>query len=204
LGLGKTYEKDYTSDWNEFILTGSKKALSVVYLEHFDFLYSYGKKLTRHDHQVEDSIQNLFTYILGNREKLRMVRNVRAYLMASFHHELFRLIRGKRNPEGSLDIMEENVFTPEYSIEDEMMVEESDVRLRKILLECLRKLTPRQQEILYLKFDSNLSYEEISGMFGISVESCRTSVYRIIRGIRDDMKKLQVKGIQLFTMVFRM
>lgn len=99
--------------------------------------------------------------------------------------------------------MEENVFTPEYSIEEEIVMDETDARLRNILLESLRKLTPRQQEILYLKFDNDLSYEEISDMFGISVESCRTSVYRIIRGIRDDLKQLKVKGIQLFTLVFR-
>jgi RNA polymerase sigma factor (sigma-70 family) len=203
LGLEKTNNKDYSVDWNEFIQTGSKKALSVIYLEHFDRLYSYGKKLTRHELQVEDAIQNLFTYLLRNRKKLRMVRNVRAYLMASFHHELFRLIRVNKNPAGSPEIMEENGFAPEYSIEDEIVKEESDARLRKILIESLRKLTPRQQEILYLKFDNNLSYEEISGMFGISAESCRTSVYRSIRSIRDDLKKLQVKGIQLFTMVFR-
>ncbi len=203
MGFEKTYRKDFSADWNEFILKGSKKALSVIYLEHFDLLYSYGKKLTRYEYEVEDAIQNLFTSLLRNREKLRMVSNVRAYLMASFHHELFRLIRSNRNMGGLQDIMEENVFTPEYSIEEEIVMNETDARLWKILLESLRKLTPRQQEILYLKLDNNLSYEEISGMFGISVESCRTSVYRIIRGIRDDLKQLKVKGIQLFTMVFR-
>jgi RNA polymerase sigma factor (sigma-70 family) len=132
-----------------------------------------------------------------------MARNIRAYLMASFHHELFRLIRGDRDSSGSSEIDEENVFTPEYSIEDEIVTEETNARLRAMLLESLRKLTPRQQEILYLKFDNNLSYDEISGMFGISVESCRTSVYRSIRSIRDDLKQLGVKGIQLLYLAFR-
>jgi RNA polymerase sigma factor (sigma-70 family) len=116
---------------------------------------------------------------------------------------LFRLIRNERNTAGAAEIDETNLFIPEYSIEDEIVTEESNTRLMTILLESLRKLTPRQQEILYLKFDNNLSYDEISGIFGISVESCRTSVYRIIRVIRDDVKKLQVKGIQLLYLTFR-
>ena len=50
---------------------------------------------------------------------------------------------------------------------------------------------------------SGLSYEEISKILNISVESCRTTIYRSIKLIKAEVEVLHQKKIQLFFSILR-
>jgi RNA polymerase sigma factor (sigma-70 family) len=60
-----------------------------------------------------------------------------------------------------------------------------------VVRECIQKLSAKQQEIIYLRFECDLSYEDISDMLEITVESCHKSIYRSIRSIRAEAQKIQ-------------
>ncbi len=66
----------------------------------------------------------------------------------------------------------------------------------KAINDCMDKLSSRQREILYLKFHSQISYEEIASMFDISVDSCYKSVYRSVKSIRVELENLN--GLLVF------
>ena len=103
----------------------------------------------------------------------------------------------------SSEILPDILFKPEYSVEEEIIEKESQMRLRKFLTKSLVKLTPHQQEAIYLKYDVGLSYEEISKILNISVESCRTTIYRSIKLIKAEVEVLHQKKIQLFFSILR-
>ena len=67
-------------------------------------------------------------------------------------------------------------------IVDEYM-EEEDQKL-KMVRQIISELNPKQQEIINLRFNYNLSYKEISSLLEITVESCYKSVYRSVSAIR--------------------
>ena len=60
---------------------------------------------------------------------------------------------------------------------------------RSRLMELLRLLSPREQELLALKFDGELSNEEIARVMGMSRGNVRVSVFRALCKLRQRMKE---------------
>ena len=194
--------KTYHSEWKSFQVYGNMASLAVIYEENFDLLYNYGRKFSREGSLIEDAIQNIFTNLIRRREKLGELNNVQQYLMAAHRNELIELLSKKKNTLSS-EILPDILFKPEYSVEEEIIEKEGQVRLSNFLKKSLEKLTAHQQEAIYLKFDAGLSYEEISKILNISVESCRTSIYRSIKIIKSEVEILNQKKIQLFFSILR-
>ena len=193
LNIQKTYEKEL----EDFLKFGNMNALSVIYEDIFNLLLNYGRKYCREEVKIEDAIQNIFTNLIQSRERLGVVNNVRQYLMTSFRNEIINLISKSRKTIAS-EVLPDILFKPEYSIEEEIIQNESYKRLKKILNDTLLKLTSHQQEILYLKYDMGLSYDEISATLNLSVSSCRTAVYRSIKSIKIDIEAHKINNMQFF------
>ena len=194
--------KTFQSEWNAFLKEGDLSALSVIYEDNFDLLLNYGRKFCRDEAIVEDSIQNIFTNLIRSRERLGNITSVKNYLLVAQRNELFELINKNRNTIICQELPD-NLFKPEYSIEEEIIEAESHTRLKKLLNDCLLKLTSHQQEILYLKYDVGLSYEDISKILNISVESCRTAIYRSVKIIKANIESLGIRNIHIFFSILR-
>lgn len=175
--------------WDVFIHDGNLDALSRVYFDSYDLLFTYGLKHTVSKPFVEDTIQDVFMNLIKYRKSIGAVRNLSGYLISTFRRQLFlglnlqkKTIHSEQIPE-----VEFNFFNnPEQVIAEEENLEQIHVTIKK----CIGKLTPKQQEIIFLRFESGVSYEEISEMLQISVDSCYKSVYRSIRTIRAEAEKI--------------
>jgi len=179
-------------EWNRFIRKGGIHALESVYNEYYDKLYNYGRKHGFRAHLIEDAIQNLFVSLIKSRKKLGKIDKLFSYLICSFRNELFRL--GTKERSFSLSEGLQKFTVAEYNMEDEIIRQEVDLNIQNLLLTIIKKLPPSQQEILYMRFYSGLGYEEISEILGISIESCRTSIYRSLKTIREDVEVLKRSG----------
>jgi RNA polymerase sigma factor (sigma-70 family) len=175
-----TLNKEYTNE------------LASIYYTQFDALYSYGKRFTSDNFLIEDAIQNVFVNLMLD-DKYKKIDNIRNYVLVSFRNELIRLINKSRKHD-LLDQVNEFEFTSEYSENENFENEELKI-LRSIISNYLLKsTTSRQQEIIYLKYDLGLTYEEISKILKITIESCRTLAYRTIKKMASDpelLKKLK-------------
>jgi RNA polymerase sigma factor (sigma-70 family) len=83
---------------------------------------------------------------------------------------------------------EENYpFFVEYSFEDSLIEQAVSQEQRQRLIQVLNTLPARQKEILYLRFHSELSYEEICSVMGISYQTARNQFHQAIKAVRQDM-----------------
>lgn len=71
---------NFSEAWELFISKGNDEAFSMIYFNHYDLLYYIGLKYSSDIQIIEDSIQNIFTYLLKNRNKLK-----------KFEYKLFKL-----------------------------------------------------------------------------------------------------------------
>ena len=55
----------------------------------------------------------------------------------------------------------------------------------------MEHLTEKQKEILFLRFQCELSYAEIAIMLDIAVDSCYKMIYRSLKELRFDLEKLE-------------
>jgi RNA polymerase sigma factor (sigma-70 family) len=187
----------FVNEWNSFIGKGDMRSLGIIYDNYFDLLYNYGKKLHFENQLIEDAIQNVFISIIKGQNRLSAVENISSYLFRSFRNELFHL-KSKDRIVNFDDISEQYNLNYEGNREEEIIKNESDSNLTNILNKCIKKLTPSQQEILFMRYDANFSYEDISRIINISVESCRTAVYRAVKTLKKDLEKLRKQDVTFF------
>ncbi len=190
-------KNNYRNEWNLFVKKDDLHSLKIIYNHYFDIFYRYGKKFQAENHLIEDAIQNIFTNLLNVKYNLHKVNNHHAYLLSSFRNELLHLMKHNKR----IDIYSKGsdfIFFAEDDPEEKFIYSETFLRLKTILKDCIDKLTPNQQEVLFMKYDQGLSYEEMSDILKISIESCRTSVYRAIKSIKKDIQTYEKDISSLF------
>ena len=189
-------DNNHSEVWNSFISKGGDEAFSTIYFNHYDLLYHIGLRYTSDIQVIEDSIQNIFIYLLNSRNKLKQVTNVRGYLLKSFRRQLFLDLK-KQKRLSLPDQLPETTFDYFNSAEQTISDEEELSEMKQALKQSLGKLSAKQQEIIYLRYDCDLNYEEISNILDISVDSCYKSVYRSIKTIKTDIDQALLKGKNL-------
>jgi RNA polymerase sigma-70 factor (ECF subfamily) len=188
-----SYWKDI---WMRF-KSGDVKAFELIYGDHIDFLYSYGTKMTADTEMVEDAIQDLFLYLLTKRDHLSDPDFVRYYLLKAFKRILLEKIKEEKLWMKDTD---KDFFSFDYSIEAEAFSRDEEKERKLVLVEeLLEKLDPRKKEIIFLKFHSGLSYDEIGDIVGIQSSSVKKLVYRTISSFRDILKNKIIGLFFLFS-----
>jgi len=189
--------------WNQFIEDGNEDALSRIYADNYDLLFDYGIRFTTNIHIVEDAIQDVYINLIKYRKSIGNVKNLQGYLVCTFRRQLFldlnkqkKIISTEQMPDGFFDY-----FKHPDSDSDSNEKEEKEI-LYSAVKECVSNLTDKQKEIIYLKFEREITYEEIAVILNISVESCYKSIYRSIKSMRCSAEKMlfnvnnQTVGIQ--------
>ena len=180
---------DLIGDWNRFIYDGNMDALSKIYFHYYDFMFTYGLKHSIDKQVVEDSIQNVFVNLIKSRKNISQVKNLTGYLISTFRRQLFLDLNKQKNTIVTEQLPEEQFDyykTSDQAISDKENLEQ----LHETIEKCIGNLTAKQQEILFLRFENEISYEEISTMLNISVDSCYKSVYRTVKIIRAEVEKI--------------
>ena len=62
--------------------------------------------------------------------------------------------------------------------------EEQTLERNNNLSKALKTLTKKQRKVLFLRFNQDRTYQEISEIMGVSIETARTSIYRAIKTLR--------------------
>jgi len=179
--------------WNLFINDGNEEALSSVYAENYDLLFDYGHRFTSNVNIIEDAIQDIFINIIKYRKSIGVVKNIKGYLICTFRRQLF-LDLNKQKKIILTELIPEDFFDYFSSPDQETLDKENIEFLHSTINECISNLNPKQREILFLRFEREISYEEIAVILNISVESCYKSIYRTIKTIRCAASRTLIKG----------
>ncbi len=146
-----------------------------LYRRKFQIIFKYLISIGCSKENAEDIVQNTFYKAIENMVHLE-VRNISAWLFKVSVNQFYDLCRRKRrfpkvhiNDQAFIDF-----FIQEETSEDLLLVKEFQGDIRHLLDE----LKPSHKNLLLLKYDLGLSYEEISAMLDMKVETIRTTLYR--------------------------
>nr|WP_247656601.1 sigma-70 family RNA polymerase sigma factor [Maribacter sp. MMG018] len=154
---------------------GDEAALSKIYKNNADKLYSYGLKLVGGKEVVKDAIQDLFVELWNSKERLGEVRSIKSYLYSSIRRKLLAKVVKERKLYSSEEMAESicgQVPSVEISLIEKQRFEEDRQELRR----ALAKLNDKQREIIHLKFYAHLSYDEISEIMSMD----RKAIYNLM------------------------
>ena len=167
--------------WNNF-RDGDDNAFGELFEMFSDSLFRYGIKLVQDEELVKDCVQDLFIKIYKNRASLSTTTNPKFYLLHSLKNIIRDiLVKKKRLVYYSPQEMH---FFAEYEAPDSH--DEPNENNEKFA-QIIENLSPRQKESIYLRYQMDLSYEEIAQMLDINYQSTRNLIYRAITKIRSEM-----------------
>ncbi len=184
--------------WAKFV-NGDRGAFTSIYDLNVDALFSYGMKLYANQNVVKDCIQDVFLDIYEHRKQISTPRNIKFYLFKALKRNMFRQLKKERK-KSSLPKMENLSFVTEYSIETKTINREVENSQKELVAKILKELTPKQQEIVYLRFVKGFNYTEISEIIDIHHNSVRKQVYRAIKKLRKSPIFKDAKNISTYSL----
>lgn len=176
-------KQKYYDLWTSFI-KGDSDAFSELYRSFYKSLYSYGLSFKMSEEQVRDIIQDLFVKLYARPELVKDPSTLRPFLFTSMRNACLNSIKMEQRL-ASLDTIEG--FEINYSINNNNIEDKEELeRIKTLVKNILDQLTPRQKEIIYLRFLHQMEYEEISKVMDMSEQAARNLVYRAMDKMRKD------------------
>ncbi|MDR3061856.1 MAG: sigma-70 family RNA polymerase sigma factor [Dysgonamonadaceae bacterium] len=158
---------------------GDDGAFSQLYENYADLLYKYGIKFIKDQEIVKDCIHDLFIKLYQDREKLPDTNDPLLFLFVSLKNNIIDKLRIETKYTSYVDT--------EFYVDFYLEQEENLPDLEEQFLEVMSLLSPRQKEGIYLRYQLEMSYDEIAALLKISSQSARNLVHRSIEKIRSKM-----------------
>lgn len=174
---------DEKRQWQQ-VKEGNQVAFRQLHQQHLRFLLNYGLRLHGTLSTVEDTVQELFMELWQHRHTLTEPESVRFYLLKCLRNKLSRQYRRDQPFVSGWDTVPEPLFLVEPSAEQRLIDLTNDEELRQLVHQAMASLTPRQREILYLRYFNDLTYEEICDVMGITYQTARTQMYQALKNLR--------------------
>ena len=183
--------------WNAF-RQGNRQAFERLYQEYYAALYHYGHTITPETDIVRDGIQTLFIDLWRRRTHLRDTDQVKPYLYRGLRRLLVKDLQRQRKP-----------YPPDFYLETVLPsheactigLETTDLRKKK-LLEAVQTLTPKQREVIHLRFYENLDNEAIATLMNITVNTVYNLASLAISNLRSQLKSQKELFILLLLTFF--
>ena len=161
-------------------------AFTRAYKEYYGKLFAFTYSRTGDAELAKDIVASVFetAYVKGHE-----VREPAAYgswlFMIAKNHIAGHYRRAGREVNRLQRVGEELAFVqPPPGPEDSLL---RDERVGK-LVEFVRQMTPRDQELILLKFDAELSNAEIAQIVGLTPLNVRVKIFRALRRLRTQMQ----------------
>lgn len=170
--------------WQSF-LNGDEKSFTLFYQHTVNRLLNYGYKFTSDKQIVNDCLQEVFIDLyLKKKKKGVKIKKIKPYLFVAIRNGIVkRLIKEKKHKSISIDDTTLE-FIVEYSDEQKQISTEISREVNEKLKNAVVNLPTKQKEVVYLKFEEGLEYEDVADIMKISVESARKSMYRALLTLR--------------------
>lgn len=155
--------------WKKFS-KGDMLSFRKIYASFYKDLLRFGK-IYLLENQAEDILQDYFLYLLEHRSQIAKVRNVKAYLFTGYRNRISKSIRS-----GKIQLIE---LPPDISMEEVV-----NDPWKEVLAKIITGLTPREKQIINLKFYKNYKTAEIAEQLQIKNQTIRNILHHSYKKMR--------------------
>jgi RNA polymerase sigma factor (sigma-70 family) len=175
--------------WQQ-IRNGDKNGLEGLYLKYSRELYSLGMSIKQDKSFIKDCIHDVFLSVWNTRNRLGNTDNIKLYLFKCLSNKIYREVGKdkKRYSPYSLEDFQE-VWAVDGISPEALEGQTEELKKRKLSL-ALEKLPLRQREIIQYLFFDNQSYEAISQIMGLNLQSAYTLAWKAINNLKKSMVSL--------------
>lgn len=187
--------------WTRF-RNGDEQALFVIYKTYYNYLYKCGLKLSGDPVLTADLINQVFLGIWERKDSVGEVEHLKAYLVTGLKRMIYKEWEAREKHRTMLQSPDFVTEAFQQSIEEHLVQLQlkEDNRLR--ILAAVKKLSPRQQELISLRFYQELSYEEMADKTGLSPRTIYNAVYEALKKLKSGLLQKVMVMLLLLSIYF--
>jgi RNA polymerase sigma-70 factor (ECF subfamily) len=170
---------------------GDENALLTLYNHHYLGLINFGIKITGDRTLTHDCITQLLIELWDKRASLPLVNNVRCYLLTSLKHKILFELKAKQIKGYKLADIESFPHHQEISYEEHLIKLQTDEGLKQKLNKAFLKLTPRQKQLLQMKFFEDIDYNEIARSCNITRRTAYNIIHDSLKILKAELYKME-------------
>ena len=162
---------------------GEEPAFDALFTRYYAGLLRYAKSLLPYPTDAaEDVTADVFCTLWTNRTHLLVQGSLASYLYAAIKHRSYdKLRQQRRTPTEPEDDLTEAQPEASYLEPDQLLAYQE---LSHRLLTLIDQLPERTRLVFQLHRDGGLTYQEISSLLTISINSVKTHMFRALRFLK--------------------
>lgn len=177
------YSKYSDSELAERFRFGDDTAFKEIYIRYDKLLFIFAVKKLQDENEAMDVVQDVFVWLLNNREKFAFKTSVSSYLYKSVLNKIFDIFRHQKTIRKYID--QGDYFIDVDSHETDFLIREKDVR--EMIDKEIATMPPRMREIYELKHKQNLNAKEIAEQLGISEHTVNVHLQRSLKHLKNKL-----------------
>ncbi|HEU4555466.1 MAG TPA: sigma-70 family RNA polymerase sigma factor [Chitinophaga sp.] len=166
----------------ESIRDNDQAAFTSLYKDYYQLLFAEGFRTCGNKDLVKDCIHELFLEIWYNRHKLAPVQHVGAYLKTYLRRKILK--EAGKLPQHTTADIETHVIETERPYDELLILLQSRKEVAEKVRRAIQQLSPRQIEIIRMKFFENKSYDEISSLTSTTPRTIYNQVHNSLKILR--------------------
>lgn len=167
---------------------GNRQALSNLYIRYYSKLMHYGLRINPNKFFVEESIQEIFAYIVESGHRIGDVRNVKAYLFSSLRRKIIRSLEAERKLQRNRK-EHFSILDIRFDQEDLSYLSNASSTSTEYIANLLNDLPWRQKEAIYLRYYNDLSTREIAQVMNIAEQTVLNTIYQALIKVKATRKR---------------
>ncbi|TDX02238.1 RNA polymerase sigma-70 factor (ECF subfamily) [Dinghuibacter silviterrae] len=165
-------------------------AVEQAFHTHYTGMHRYAYTLLRDQEAAREAVQQVFTRLLENADRLEIKTSLQGYLYKSlYHHCVNRMTRER--PRVPIQDGDDLSLSADWLVE----CRELQTRIREVVAE----LPPGCREIFLKSREEQKSYAQIAAENGISVKTVEAQVGKALRILRE---RLEAYGVILCLFIY--
>ncbi|MHA4806541.1 RNA polymerase sigma factor [Flavitalea flava] len=176
--------KDLLKNW-QLLADGDKEGLYNCFHQFYDDLYRFGISRYRNRELAREGIHDLFIELWRIHAKLSHVRNMQEYVLSIYKRILYKSY--KKLQKGNLT---ETSFPEELSQESYetiLIQNQEENSIKEKLYKVLNQLSPRQKEIIQLRYYEQVSIKDIAEKTSLTERTVYNTLYAALQVFRETM-----------------
>lgn len=163
-------------------LNGDNKAFEELVTKYKDNIIYFISRYTKNTEIAEDISQDVFVYILLNKEQYDFKYSFKTYLYMIAKCRAINYIKKEKK---IIKIDYENLYIEDNNLEEIVYKNEENQKIRKVI----NKLKPDYQAVIYLVFLEGLKYKEVAKIMNKNIGQIKVMLYRAKRKLKEYLEK---------------
>jgi RNA polymerase sigma-70 factor (family 1) len=165
---------------------GDREAFSELFRSHWVHLFNYVKKITKSPEIAEEIVSDVFLKIWTNREYMKDVQSIDAFLMTIARNkaiDFFRLtVKNSKLKEAIAKEMEGRTERgADYLLLDK--------ETKEILQKAIGQLSPQRRLVFMMSKEEGLSHTEIAQRMNLSHQTVKNTLTAALTSIKEYLKE---------------